>query len=235
MESSLYQNEAFGMTRYLGLLLIIAAFCGCGTSQPPKMEKAIDATEVSRQILTYSEKLRFQKHLQLEDSVVYYNSKINRIRLDFSSMDVLDIWEARALLVDLVDEFLERINGNAIIYRDLGTFPFTASDLEVYIYFKSFYNHYVKLDSIGMISLKQGIASYIASDGFDCEGPCWRKRNEYYFQSRNFITFKRQGEALYKPDTESDFNIFGDERYIDPETRKYLNRISPRIKTNRPR
>ncbi len=224
------------MTRYLGLLLIIVTFCGCSNgSQAPRMEKAIDATEVSRQILTYSEKLRYENHLQLEDSVVYYNSKINRIRLDFSSMDTLDIWEARALLVDLVDEFLDRVNGNAIIYQDLGTTPFTASNLEVYIYFKSFYNHYVKLDSIGMISLKQGIASYIAADGFDCEGPCWRKRNEYYYQSRNFITFKRQGEALYKPDTTPEIKAFGEERYYDAETSRYFEKTSPRIKTNRPK
>ena len=222
------------MTRYIALLLIIVAFSGCaGGSQEPPMEKAVDATEVSRQILTYSEKLKYNSHLQLEDSVLYYNTKINRIRLDFSSMDTLDIWEARALLVDLVDEFLDRINSNAIIYQDLGTFPFTAANLEVYIYFKSFYNHYVKLDSIGMISLKQGIASYIAADGFDCDGPCWRKRNEYYYQSRNFITFKRQGEALYKPDTIPEIRAFGEERYYDADTRDYFEHTSPRIRTNR--
>lgn len=223
------------MTRYLALLLIIVSFCGCtGGPREPVMQKAIDATEVSRQVLTYSEKLRFEKHLQLEDSVVYYNAKINRIRLDFSSMDTLDIWEARALLVDLVDGFLDRLNGNAIIYKDLGTVPFTASNLEVYIYFKSFYNHYVKLDSVGMISLKQGIASYIAADGFDCDGPCWRKRNEYYYQSRNFTTFKRQGEALYKPDLVPDIRAFGEERYYDPETRRYFEKASHRVRTNRP-
>lgn len=211
------------MTRYLGLLLIIVALSGCsGGSQNGGSYKAIDATEVSRQILTYSEKLKYQKHLHLEDSVVYYNRNINRIRLDFSSQDTLDIWEARALLVDLVDEFLDRINGNAEIYQQLGSAPFTAANLEVYIYFKSFYNHYVKLNSIGMISLKQGIASYIAADAFDCDGPCWRKRNEYYFQSRNFITFKRQGEALYKPDADKLKSAFGEDRYMDTETRKYF-------------
>ena len=80
------------------------------------------------------------------------------------------------------------------------------------------------LHSIGMISLKQGIASYIAADAFDCEGPCWRKRNEYYFQSRNFITFKRQGEALYKPHDDRFKSAFGEDRFMDSESRKYFQK-----------
>ncbi len=197
------------------------------------MERAIDSTEVSRIILTYSEKLKYDKHLHLEDSVVYYNRKINRIRLDFSSMQNLDLWQARELLVDLVDEFLDRINSNAIIHSDLSRTPFTASDLEVYINFKSFYNHHIDLRTVGLITLRQGIASYIASDGISCETSCWHKRNEYYFQSRNFVHFKRQGEALYKPKYDTGLNSAFDneERVIDlgPSNRGSVNNNMPRV------
>ncbi len=214
------------MKKYFVFLFISLCLFGCtGIYRYTQAVKTIDATEVSRTILNFSEKLYYDKHLQLEDSVVYYNTSINRIRLDFSSMDTLDIWEARAVLVDLVEELLDRINGNAIINSDLSSVPFTASDLEVYIYFKSFYNHYIMLQSVGMISLKQGIASYIASDGFDCETPCWRKRNEYYYQSRDFITFKRQGEALYKPKTtasDKDYSVeVGTSTYRNANAKPY--------------
>jgi hypothetical protein len=205
------------MTRYLGLLLIVISCCSCGVYNGGNIApvKVIDAAELSRAVITYSEKLKYEKHLNLEDSVVYYNDSINRIRLDFTSMDTLDVWEARALLVDVVEGFAERVNRNHIISPDLSVTPFSADNMEVYIFFKSFYNHYVMLHAVGMISLKGGIASYIAADGFDCETPCWRKRNEYYFQSRNFVKAKRQGEALYKPRPDIMDSAFGDERYID--------------------
>lgn len=223
------------MSRYIGFFLLLITVTGCiGNRAPyPIKQKAVDSTEVSRIILTYSEKLKYDKKLHLEDSVVYYNSKINRIRLDFSSMENFDLWQARELLVDLVDEFLDRINANSIIYSDLSRTPFTASDLEVYIHYKSFYNHFIDLRTVGLVTLRQGIASYIASDGISCETACWHKRNEYYFQSRNFVNFKRQGEALYKPkyDTGLDTAFDEDERVIDlgPNNRGTVNRGAPRV------
>lgn len=215
------------MTRYLFLLLSLLSLTGCTGYlfwQQPRVTNRIDSAEVSRIILTYSEKLRYEKGLQLEDSVIYYEHKINRVRLDFSSMDALDMWGARALLVDVVEEMLVRLNENYRIYNQMRDTPFTPHNLEVYIRFKSFFNKHVDLQTIGLITLRQGIANYFASDALDCESDCWHRRSEWYWQSRDFITFKRQGEALYGPqyaDSIIDAGIFSEDRYytVEPETK----------------
>lgn len=206
------------MLRYLSLFLTIVALTGCtgGWFGQGGAQKQIDSEEVSRMIIVYSEKLRYDHRLHLEDSVLYYEDRINRIRLDFSSMDALDVWEARALLVDVVEGFLERMNGNARIYSQLNRPPLTASNLEVYITFPSFYNKYVELQTIGLITLRKGIANYFASDAVDCEIDCWHRRSEYYSQSKSFTEFKRDGEALYKPEIPERFDRskFDEERYF---------------------
>lgn len=204
------------MLRYLSLFIIIVTLTGCGGGwfDQGRVVKQIDSTEVSRVIITYSEKLRFEKRLHLEDSVIYYEDRINRIRLDYSSMDGLNLWEGRALLVDVVEEFLDRINGNGLIYPHLSKTPMTASNLEIYITFPSFHNKYIEPQTIGLITLRKGIANYFATNAIDCDTDCWQRRSEYYFQSKNFTEFKRQGEALYKPFETEKQSKFEEERYF---------------------
>lgn len=216
------------MLRYLSLFLFIVTLTGCGGGWfgQGRVVKQIDSTEVSRVIITFSEKLRYEKRLHLEDSVIYYEDRINRIRLDFSSMDGFDLWEGRALLVDLVEEFLDRINGNGLIYPHLSKTPMTASNLEVYITFPSFYNKFIEPQTIGLITLRKGIANYFASNAVLCDTDCWQRRSEYYFQSKNFTEFKRQGEALYKPHESELFKKtkFSEERYFDVEQESHNRR-----------
>lgn len=175
----------------------------------------VNDTEVSRVVLNLASKLNYEKHLVLEDSTVFFDEKINRIRLDFTSMDTIGIWEARGLIVDLVEEFVGRINSNSQIYPFLGKTPFSASDLEVYITFVSFYNRHVDLQKVGLITLRHGLTHYIMTDGIDCDTPCWHQRTETYIQSRNFIRFHREGEALYKPRPVKKEKYFGEERLYE--------------------
>lgn len=190
------------MKRYLLLFFMMTTLVGCGGLTRRRVSTNADTVEVSRVILILAEKLKYEKRLHLEDSVVYYDRNINRIRLDFSSMDNSDLWEARELLVDVTEEFLDRINQNGRIYAGLAKTPFDASNLEIYIRYKSFYNKFIDLQTVGLTSLRGGIASYIASDALECDIDCWHRRSEYYWQSKNFVTFRRQGEALYKPKEE---------------------------------
>jgi hypothetical protein len=229
------------MLRYLSLLLILVTLTGCsitaewfgGLGFGGRSVKVIDSTEVSRVVLTYSEKLRYTKGLDLEDSVIFYENRINRIRLDFNSMYNYDVWEARAMLVDVVEEFLDRINGNAKIYPYLSRTPITASNLEIYIRFPSFYNSYVDLYMVGFVTLKGGITTFLAGTALDCDSECWQKRSEYYFQSRNFVNFKRQGEALYKPieevtmDKLREEGLFYTKENADSNRRIPLNKLPP--------
>ena len=49
-----------------------------------------------------------------------------------------------------------------------------------------------------IISLKEGIVSTYAADTFDCDGACRHRRREYYWQTKNFVDFIREGEMLYQ-------------------------------------
>jgi len=203
-------------------LLLMATMSSCslgGFLARSNQVQVFDAAELSRAIIVYSEKMAYENRLRLEDSVVYYNRRINRIRLDYSSMDNLDLWQARALLVDLVEGFIATMNSNGNIFPHLAQLPMKPENLEIYITFESYYNAYVDLQTVGLITLRDGIVNYFASDALDCDTQCWHRRSEYYFQSKNFIDAKREGEALYRPKVDDlrGRSAFGDERYLSNE------------------
>ncbi len=205
------------MQRYLQLFLALSLLSGCGFfwGGEPDLVKRIEPSDISRVILVLSEKMKWEKGLTLEDSVVYYDHYVNRIRLDFSTMDNVYLWGAREMLVDLVEELLARLNTTPSITAQLRAPPLTANDLEVYITHKSFYNKYIDMQRVGLATLRNGIAYYVASDGLDCDTPCWHRRSEYYYQSREFVMYKRIGERAYSPEFMPFQSIFGDQRFID--------------------
>lgn len=210
------------MLRVISILMLVVTLTGCGWSTCGTAKSrwkqgsedcfscckidtydekadAVNAQEVSRIVLIFGEKVKYDKLMHLEDSVVFYEDKINRIRLDFSSLENTDLWEAREDLVDIVEDFLELINQNSVIAGSLRSSPFTADDLEVHIRYKSFYDEYLALTNIGAASLRKGVTHYYAWEAFDCNVDCWHRRSEFYWQSKNFVDFRREGEILYGP------------------------------------
>jgi hypothetical protein len=194
--------------RNVCMLLVLLVLSSCSY----RVVQQINSDEVSRAIIVFSEKLKYEKHLDLDDSLICYDKHINRIRLDYSSMDILYLCDSRPVLVDLVEEFLERINGNLQIASSLAA-PLTPENLEIYIRYISFYNKYVDENAVSLITLRNGIANYIAGDAFECTKHCWHRRREYYYQSRNYVNFQRQGETLYKPRPGKKPSVLKDERF----------------------
>lgn len=182
-----------------------------------QLVQKIDSSDVSQTILIYGAQLKYEKHLHLEDSIVYYEDSIKRFRLDFSTQTVTeDLWASRELLVDTVEGFLDRINGNWSIVPFLDHYPFTPDDVDVYITFTSFYGKYVNLQNSALATLRNGNASYFTFTALDCSQDCWRERREYYWQSKMFVAYNRQGEALYAPKPNPLESVFGVERFIPP-------------------
>lgn len=185
-----------------------------------KIVKRIDSDEIQRVIILFSEKMRYEHQLQLDDSIIYYDEHVNRIKLNFSSMEVIYLREARELIVDLVEDFIGKMNANLQIASSLGPEPFAPESLEIYIRFVPFYNTLDDLYTIGLITLRNGIVHLVATDAFDCEHPCWRRRREYYYQSRNIVNFSRQGDALYKPAPPvGQKSVFGEQRFYPSATK----------------
>lgn len=215
--------------RYLALLSIMLTLTGCIRFWDFRDERVVDTDELTRIIQVFSEKMKYEKHLDLDDAIIRQDKYINGVKLQYSSMDSLNLCDARALLVDVVDEFLDRVNQNSLIYPNLGTTPFPPENLEIYIHFVSFYNYYCDSFRVGMISLRNGVTNIVATDAFDCDTDCWHRRYEYFSQSRKFVAGQRQGAALYKPTIEEVTpGPFEEERFIPPKKKESQLRLNMR-------
>src|SRR5205085_1310811 len=68
--------------------------------------KKIDSEELSSIIINFSTKMKIDKHLELEDSWASYNDYILKICLTYSSQRLLTVYDARLLMVEVVEELL---------------------------------------------------------------------------------------------------------------------------------
>lgn len=189
----------------LSLVFILSGCCcGGGNDCPPEesapLFKKIDSEEFSWITAQLEVKWRKELFLDLEDSNVYYGNNVHTLRYEFTTMKILDIKQARELLVDVVEDILDGVNRNPIIASELQSYPFTPEDLEIYIDFKSFYNIYVDPYKVGFISLENGQAKYWAADVKDNRLYSWHSRIEPYFRSREMVQLSRAAEEIYDED-----------------------------------
>lgn len=214
--------------RYLPILLMFLA--AVLTSCQPKIVatgpwiKKIDSEELSTIVINFSTKMKIDKHLELEDSWAAYDDYIMKICLQYSSQRLLTVYDARLLMVELVEEFLYRLNNNTVISFELDHFPFTANDLDVKIVFESFYGRYVDELYVGMVWLQAGCVHFYA---FDRKHPSlthidWdHHRFEPYTKSRELALIKKQADLPYiehveNPDVELRSKAHLRDRYYLP-------------------
>lgn len=194
------------MRRFVFLLLVASLGFLTGCLGPAghdelyfdKWVKKIDSSEIVHAIQEYLAYLRHEKHLRLEDSSIWYDSSVNKVRMEFISQDILEVREARFLIVDLVEGLLAELNRNPIIAPQLATYPLTADFLEIYINFESFHGIYVDPYYVGRLELIDGQVTFTA---FDAKAPGmnkWNFRTEPYAKSREFTVYEREAEKLFK-------------------------------------
>jgi hypothetical protein len=162
--------------------------------------KKIDSEELSRIVINFSTKMKIDKHLELEDSWASYDDYILKICLRYSSQRLLTLYDARLLMVEVVEELLYRLNNNTIISFELDHFPFTAKDLDVRINFESFYGRYVDEQYIGLAWLQGGCVHFYAFDRKDpsLNGIDWdHHRFEPYSKSRELALIKKMADLPY--------------------------------------
>lgn len=169
--------------------------------------KKIDVEELSRIIINFSTKMKIDKHLELEDSWAGYDDYIFKLSLRYSSQRLLTLYDARLLLVEVVEELLYRLNNNTVIGFELDHFPFTAKDLDVRINFESYYGRYIDEQYIGMVWLQGGCTHFYA---FDRKDPSlndidWdQHRFEPYTKSRELALIKKLADLPYIEHREHD-------------------------------
>jgi len=184
------------------LLLLVTLLSGCqkkvvGTG--PWVKK-IDSEEMSKIVINFSARMKADKHLELEDSWVTYDESISKICLRYSSQRLLTVYDARLLMVEVVEEFLYRLNNNNVISFELSHFPFTADDLDVRINFESFYGRFVDELYVGLAWLQAGCVHFYAFDrkDFSLLAIDWsHDRFEPYTKSRELALLKREADLPF--------------------------------------
>jgi hypothetical protein len=163
----------------------------------PRWVRKIDAEELTRTTVRYTTKLNREYGLTLEDSRAYYTECTEKIRLVFSSQKCPEIPEARELLVDVVEGYLNAVNNNPSIRADLCTPPFTFNDLEIYINFESYFSEYVDPFYVGCIELDEGLAVYYMATQKEWYYDRWNSRFEPYTKSVEIARAQREANMIY--------------------------------------
>jgi hypothetical protein len=154
-------------------------------------------------IFGYGVQLKNEHRLRLKNSHALFDVKINKIHLEFSSQDLVDLQGARATLVDVVEGLLERVNFNMAVSSSLSHRPFTPNDLEITIYYESFHGYFVDPNYTGRVDLRHGQVHYSSFAIYNSDYDPWKCKQESYTLSRQVVTIEREAECPYSPGYES--------------------------------
>ncbi len=188
------------------MLFVALIMSGCrpGVEHEGPWVKKIYSEEFSRLVINFSRKMKAEKHLELEDSWVAYDDYVTKICLKYSSQRLLTVYDARLILVELVEDFLYRLNNNDIISFELDHYPFTAMDLDVKLNFESYYGLYCDELYIGLAWLQAGCVHFYAFDRKDDKIDWSHDRFEPYAKSRELALLKKQADLPYTDKAEAE-------------------------------
>lgn len=199
-------------TRCLLILLLVLSFSGCGrksaideAAENPWAEweakgiywnSTVDVPEVSKLVAYFARDMYDLFRLELENSCVLRDATtIHRFNLSFSSQRLLTLCEVRLLLVDVVDDFIYRVNNHTVLSFQLNQFPLTEDNIDININFESFFGKFVDPLLIGKAQLWFGDSYFYA---FNAKNPDadWRMfKYEPFFKSRELARFKEEAES----------------------------------------
>lgn len=188
-------------------LLLFSSSCCCFNSPTPPQEdprwkyaqrfrQERPTDDLTNAVEMYATELKYEHRLHLENAMVCTHEGIPSIRLEFITQHILELCEARQLLVDVVEGLLVKLNTD-YIEPELRPFPFTADQLEIYIDFESFYLEYDDPMYIGWVVLEDGIAFYYAANLKNEKLDCWQSHWEPYYKSRSITYAQRTAEREY--------------------------------------
>jgi hypothetical protein len=182
--------EGFVMRAFWFLLALVSmTSCANNLNRDEAAPPNIPALEYIT--ITYGDELERYKRLFLHDSSATYDDNyLEIICIKLRTMDIMDVLEARDLIVYVVEGLLARINEDPEVANDLLSFPFTADRLHIEIEFDSFYNKYINPRSVASIYLCHGMVHYYARDAHDPDTAWFHLRAEPYDKAYRFSRFK---------------------------------------------
>lgn len=186
--------------RYLFLLIsFLLPLTGCFPRTTVTVGPVLDTQEVTWLVQRAAVKFKHECFLRHEHSRVLYDGNgFIRLGFQFSTQDILEVKDARALLVDFVEFVLGEINRDPLLEGQLAEYPFTADRLDIIILCESFLPEYVDPFYVGCIKLKHGYSYFYAADEKDKKLYSWHSRVEPYEKSREFVMLERGAEREYR-------------------------------------
>lgn len=183
---------------------------------PPGIED-INSAEMTKVIQDLSVEFKHGRHLELQHAKTFFNSGIHTVQLEFVSQDIVEICEARAIIVDLTESFLAKLNQDPLLGTEFSNYPFRSSNLEIYITFESYFGRYVDPYYIHWVGLEDDEVTFYTFDVDDKTKMCWHKRIEAYETVREIVLYQREAEKLYRETHAPKTAIFGNQRYYPKE------------------
>lgn len=184
-----------------------------------KAFQTINSAEATSVIQDFAVETEKKHNLQLQQAKTYYDDGIHAIQLQFITQDLIEMCEARELIVDMTENLLAKLNQNSLLATDFANYPFRPSNLEIYITFESYFGRFVDPFYIRWICMEDGLVDYYTFDLLDNTKNKWHVRHEAYSTSREIVVYQREAERKYKEIYEAKVNVFGDTRYY-PEGSK---------------
>lgn len=199
-------------------LFCMLALTNCAP-RPVECPPDVNIEEMTWLVQRAAVKFKHECFLRHEHSrVVYDNSGFLRLEFQFSTQDIMEVDEARGLLVDYVEFVLGEINRDALLCGQLSQYPFTADNLDIIILCESFLPSYVDPFYVGCIKLKHGYSYFYAADEKDQSLYSWHSRVEPYAKSREFINLERAAEREYSREHPDKKPRIPDEYFPDAAT-----------------
>ncbi len=194
------------MKRLTLLLLLLTTMTGCapwwGDDVVVEREEYPNIPALEYIVVSYSDELERYKRLFLSDSRAFYDHYVEFIWMKLRTQAVMDLYEARDLIVYVVEGLLERINMDPVVSRDLYNYPFDAKNLIIEIEFDSF-NQYIDARTIARVHMHENDVHYYASDALDPDTVWYHQRCEPYDKAYRFSKFKSYRPWLKKPPQEN--------------------------------
>jgi hypothetical protein len=185
------------MIRMIAVLLL-AILTSCYRPHVVKTSP-VNAEEMTWIVMETVTKFEHERRLRLEHSrAMYVDGTVAGLQLEFSTQEILEVKEARELLVDLVEFLILDINTNPIVSEELIAYPFTAGGLNIEINFESFLVEYVDPYYVGCVRLDKGMAYYYAGDVKDTQLYRWHSRVEPYAKSLEVVRLSRAAEETWQ-------------------------------------
>lgn len=198
-------------TRCLLILMLMLSLTGCRKhaedefpAEDPWAEwkaagifwnSTVDVPAVERLVAFYAKAMYDLHRIELEDSCVLRDDKsIYRFNLSFSTQRLLTLCEARLLLVDVVDEFIERVNNHTVLSFQLNQFPLTEDSVDININFESFGGKFIDPLYIGKAQLWDGTSYFYAFNTKNPDADWAQFKFEPFFKSRQLARFKQEAE-----------------------------------------